>query len=171
MTNQDQNIDKVRQKVKQNTTKSEPLKWYFLMPKDFFEQTEIKHILRQPRGRHKVYIYQRLLCLGTSKSGLLLISENVPFTEKDIADEINEKLPIVRETLYLLEELGLLERVKISEDKELIYLTEVAKMQQSRKDTANNRRKIRQTEKEKQAAADEELNNIINLASRGLKSI
>ena len=134
-------------KQEQNEAESEtktPKKWYLKIEKNYYNEPIIKLIKSRNKGYQKLVIYQELLSLGTGSNGFLIINDKIPMTEKDIANMINEPLAAVKETLGLLEKIGVLEVL----ENNIYFLNQVPVMQGSISDTQTNQRQIRHKEKQ-----------------------
>ena len=127
-------------------------KWYIMLENNFYDTPVIEYIRNSENGYEKLYIYQRLLCLGTATEGLLLLCDDVPFTVESIASFIRVSESLVQETIEELKRFKLVEIIK-QDDVEIIFMREVPKMQQSRKGNSNAVRQRRFTDKQKEEEA------------------
>ncbi len=160
-------MEQVNEKIKEDTENKKPYKFFIKLVERFYSDPKIKYIENRPNGKGIAYTYIKMMSLATSYSGALMLNDNLPFTDKDIAQEINEPLEMVKQTISLLLELGVMEIIKES-DKEIYFLNEVPKMQQSQKDTPGNQRQIRFQEKKKEEQARKNIESIASETSKGI---
>lgn len=85
------------------------VKWIKLTT-DMFDNRKIKHLRRLPEGNNIVLIWIMLLTLAgrCNSDGLIFLTENVPYTTKMLADELDFEESTVKLALEALEQLGMI---------------------------------------------------------------
>lgn len=78
---------------------------------DMFDNRKIKHLRRLPEGDSIVLIWIMLLTLAgrCNANGMIFLTENIPYTPKMLADELDFEESIVRLALEALEQLGMIQ--------------------------------------------------------------
>lgn len=76
---------------------------------DMFDNRKIKHLRRLPDGNNIVLIWVMLLTMAgrCNAGGMIFLTENIPYTPKMLADELNFEESTVRLALEALERLGM----------------------------------------------------------------
>lgn len=76
---------------------------------DMFDNRKIKHLRRLPDGNNIVLIWVMLLTMAgrCNSGGMIFLTENIPYTPKMLADELNFEENTVRLALDALERLGM----------------------------------------------------------------
>lgn len=79
---------------------------------DMFDNKKIKKLRRLPEGNNIVLLWVMLLTLAgkSNAGGMILISENVPYTIEDLADELKFEIGTVKLSLEALERMGMIHR-------------------------------------------------------------
>lgn len=74
-----------------------------------FDNRKIKHLRRLPDGNNIVLIWVMLLTMAgrCNSNGLIFLTENIPYTPKMLADELDFEENTVRLALEALEQLGM----------------------------------------------------------------
>ena len=160
-------METIKEKIKEDKENKKPYKFFIKLIERFYSNPKIKYIENRPNGKGIAYTYIKMMSLATSYSGALMLNDNLPFTDKDIAQEINEPLEMVEQTISLLFELGVMEIIKEG-DKEIYFLNEVPKMQQSQIDTPGNQRQIRYQENKKEEQARKDIESILSTTNKGI---
>ena len=82
------------------------IKWVKLTT-DMFDNRKIKHLRRLPEGNNIVLLWVMLLTMAgrCNAGGMIFLTENIPYTSKMLADELEEKMgkegvPRLREEGY-----------------------------------------------------------------------
>ena len=77
---------------------------------DMFDKRKIKKIRRLPAGNDLLLIWIMLLAMAgkCNAGGHIFITENVPFTEEDLADELKFEVNTIRLALQAFEELNMI---------------------------------------------------------------
>lgn len=72
------------------------VKWVKLTT-DMFSNSKIKQLRRLPEGNNIVLIWVALLTMAgrCNANGMIILTENVPYTEEMLADELDFELPVV----------------------------------------------------------------------------
>jgi predicted phage replisome organizer len=85
------------------------VKWIKLTT-DMFDNRKIKHLRRLPEGNNIVLIWVMLLTLAgrCNAGGMIFLTENIPYTPKMLADELDFEESTVRLALEALERLGMI---------------------------------------------------------------
>lgn len=78
---------------------------------DMFDNRKIKHLRRLPDGNSIVLIWVMLLTLAgrCNSGGMIFLTENIPYTPKMLADELNFEESTVQLALTVLEQLGMIQ--------------------------------------------------------------
>lgn len=78
---------------------------------DMFDNRKIKHLRRLPDGDSIVLIWVMLLTLAgrCNSGGLIFLTENIPYTPKMLADELDFEESTVQLALQALEQLGMVQ--------------------------------------------------------------
>lgn len=78
---------------------------------DMFDNRKIKHLRRLPDGDSIVLIWVMLLTLAgrCNSGGMIFLTENIPYTPKMLADELDFEESTVRLALNALEQLGMIQ--------------------------------------------------------------
>lgn len=76
---------------------------------DMFDNRKIKHLRRLPDGNNIVLIWVMLLTLAgrCNSGGMIFLTENIPYTPKMLADELDFEESTVTLALQALERLGM----------------------------------------------------------------
>lgn len=76
---------------------------------DMFDNRKIKHLRRLPEGNNIVLIWIMLLTMAgrCNASGMIFLTENIPYTSKMLADELDFEENTVQLALQALEQLGM----------------------------------------------------------------
>lgn len=77
---------------------------------DMFDNTKIKAIRRLPEGNNILLIWVMLLIMAgrCNAGGMIMISENIPYTIEDLADETKFEINTVRLAIMSLEKYGMI---------------------------------------------------------------
>ena len=116
-------------------------RYYWLkLHRDFFKRHDIRIIEDMPDGKEAVLFYLKLMLEAVDHEGALRFSEEVPYTESMLASVTGTGIEVVRSSLRLFTELGM---VKVLEDQTL-YIPEVAKLLDSETYAASRQRRLRE---------------------------
>lgn len=76
---------------------------------DMFDNRKIKHLRRLPDGNNIVLIWVMLLTMAgrCNSGGMIFLTENIPYTPKMLADELNFEENTVKLALQALEQLNM----------------------------------------------------------------
>ena len=76
---------------------------------DMFDNRKIKHLRKMPEGNNIVLIWVMLLTMAgrCNANGMIFLTENIPYTTKMLADELDFKESTVTLALQALERLGM----------------------------------------------------------------
>ena len=79
---------------------------------DMFDKRKIKKLRRLPAGNELLLIWIMLLATAgkCNAGGMIFITESVPFTEEDLADELGFEVSTIKLALTALEELDMIAR-------------------------------------------------------------
>ena len=79
---------------------------------DMFDKRKIKKLRRLPAGNELLLIWIMLLATAgkCNAGGMIFITESVPFTEEDLADELGFEVSTIKLALSALEELDMISR-------------------------------------------------------------
>ena len=85
------------------------VKWIKLTT-DMFDNRKIKHLRRLPEGNNIVLIWVMLLTMAgrCNASGMIFLTENIPYTTKMLADELDFEENTVKLALNSLEQLNMI---------------------------------------------------------------
>ena len=85
------------------------VKWIKLTT-DMFDNRKIKHLRRLPEGNNIVLIWVMLLTMAgrCNASGMIFLTENIPYTPKMLADELDFEESTVQLALTVLEQLNMI---------------------------------------------------------------
>ena len=85
------------------------VKWIKLTT-DMFDNRKIKHLRRLPDGNNIVLIWVMLLTMAgrCNSNGLIFLTENIPYTPKMLADELDFEESTVQLALKALEQLNMI---------------------------------------------------------------
>ena len=77
---------------------------------DMFDNRKIKHIRKLPEGNNIVLIWVMLLTMAgkCNAGGMIFLTENIPYTTKMLADELDFEENVVIVALKALEEFGMI---------------------------------------------------------------
>lgn len=77
---------------------------------DMFDNRKIKHLRRLPDGNNIVLIWVMLLTMAgrCNSSGMIFLTENIPYTPKMLADELDFEETTVQLALRALEQLNMI---------------------------------------------------------------
>ena len=77
---------------------------------DMFDNRKIKHLRRLPEGNNIVLIWVMLLTMAgrCNASGMIFLTENIPYTPKMLADELDFEESTVQLALKALEQLNMI---------------------------------------------------------------
>lgn len=94
------------------------IKWVKITT-DMFDNRKIKHIRKLPEGNNIVLIWVMLLTMAgrCNSSGMIYLTENIPYTPKMLADELGFDESVITIALGALERFGMICR---DEDKLII---------------------------------------------------
>lgn len=78
---------------------------------DMFDKRKIKKVRRLPAGNDLLLIWIMLLAMAgkCNAGGMIYITESVPFTEEDLADELDFDVNTIRLALKAFEELDMID--------------------------------------------------------------
>jgi predicted phage replisome organizer len=84
------------------------IKWIKLTT-DMFDNRKIKHLRRLPEGNNIVLIWVMLLTMAgrCNSGGMIFLTENIPYTPKMLADELDFEENTVQLALQALEQLSM----------------------------------------------------------------
>ena len=85
------------------------VKWIKLTT-DMFDNRKIKHLRRLPEGNNIVLIWVMLLTMAgrCNSGGMIFLTENIPYTPKMLADELDFEESTVQLALTVLEQLNMI---------------------------------------------------------------
>ena len=85
------------------------IKWIKITT-DMFDNRKIKHLRRLPDGNNIVLIWVMLLTMAgrCNANGMIFLTENIPYTPKMLADELDFEENTVQLALQALEKLGMI---------------------------------------------------------------
>ena len=77
---------------------------------DMFDNRKIRHLRRLPDGNNIVLIWVMLLTMAgrCNSSGMIFLTENIPYTPKMLADELDFEENTVKLALTALEQLNMI---------------------------------------------------------------
>lgn len=118
---------------------------------DMFDNRKIKHIRKLPEGNNIILIWVMLLSLAgkCNASGMIFLTENIPYTEKMLGDELGFEESVIKVALAALESYGMIcrdgEQLFISNWEEYQNVDGMDKIrEQTRKRVANYRSRKKQ---------------------------
>lgn len=78
---------------------------------DMFDNKKIKHLRRLPDGNNIVLIWVMLLTMAgrCNSNGMIFLTENIPYTAKMLADELDFEESTVQLAIKALEQLGMIQ--------------------------------------------------------------
>lgn len=78
---------------------------------DMFNNRKIKFLRNRPEGNNIILIWVMLLSMAgrCNAGGMIFLTENVPYTTKMLAEELNFKEDVILIALKLLEQLGMIQ--------------------------------------------------------------
>jgi predicted phage replisome organizer len=81
---------------------------------DMFDKRKIKKLRRLPAGNDLLLIWIMLLAMAgkCNAGGMIFITESVPFTEEDLADELDFEVNTIKLAIAAFEELDMIETTK-----------------------------------------------------------
>lgn len=79
---------------------------------DMFDNKKIKHIRKLPEGNNIVLIWMMLLTMAgrCNSNGIIFLTENIPYTNKMLADELDFDESVIELALAILEKFGMITR-------------------------------------------------------------
>lgn len=77
---------------------------------DMFDNRKIKHLRKLPEGNNIVLIWVMLLTMAgrCNANGMIFLTENIPYTTKMLADELDFEENTIRMALQALEQLDMI---------------------------------------------------------------
>ena len=77
---------------------------------DMFDNRKIKHLRRLPDGNNIILIWVMLLTMAgrCNADGMIYLTENIPYTPKMLADELDFEENTVQLALRAMEQLGMI---------------------------------------------------------------
>ena len=118
---------------------------------DMFDNRKIKHIRKLPEGNNIILIWVMLLSLAgkCNASGMIFLTENIPYTEKMLGDELGFEESVIKVALTALESFGMIcrdgDQLFISNWEEYQNVDGMDKIrEQTRKRVANYRSRKKQ---------------------------
>ena len=81
---------------------------------DMFDKRKIKKLRRLPAGNELLLIWIMLLAIAgkCNAGGMIFITESVPFTEEDLADELGFEVSTIKLALQAFEQLDMISRTE-----------------------------------------------------------
>lgn len=134
---------------------------------DMFDNRKIKHLRRLPDGNNIVLIWIMLLTMAgrCNSGGMIFLTENIPYTPKMLADELDFEENTVKLALEALERFGMI--VAASEHFAIAGWQEYQNIEGMEKIKSQNRiRKQRQREKAALAEGNQEMSRSCHVTSR-----
>lgn len=126
---------------------SEPKKYYWLkLKKDFFKRHDIQIIESMDNGKDYILFYLKMLVESVDHDGKLRFNDTIPYDEKMLATITNTNIDIVRSAMKVFTGLNMMEML---EDR-TIYMNEVEKMMGTETYWAEQKRKQRDLESQKE---------------------
>lgn len=79
---------------------------------DMFDNKKIRHIRKLPEGNNIVLIWMMLLTMAgrCNSNGIIFLTENIPYTNKMLADELDFNESVIELALTILEKFGMITR-------------------------------------------------------------
>lgn len=118
---------------------------------DMFDNRKIKRIRKLPEGNNIILIWVMLLSLAgkCNASGMIFLTENIPYTEKMLGDELGFEESVIKVALTALESFGMIcrdgDQLFISNWEEYQNVDGMDKIrEQTRKRVANYRSRKKQ---------------------------
>lgn len=116
-------------------------RYYWLkLDRGFFKRHDIAIIEDLPNGKDYVLFYLKLMLESVDHEGALRFSDTIPYNEQMLSSVTRTNVDIVRSSLRIFEELGL---VEVFDDKTL-FMKEVAKLLGSETHAAKRQRELRE---------------------------
>ena len=77
---------------------------------DMFDNKKIRHIRKLPEGNYIVLIWMMLLTMAgrCNSNGIIFLTENIPYTNKMLADELDFDESVIELALTILEKFGMI---------------------------------------------------------------
>ena len=77
---------------------------------DMFDNKKIRHIRKLPEGNNIVLIWMMLLTTAgrCNSNGIIFLTENIPYTNKMLADELDFDESVIELALTILEKFGMI---------------------------------------------------------------
>lgn len=115
--------------------------FWIKLKEDFFNQDDLKVILKRTNGPDYVIIWQKLLLKAITQKevGILRYKDTIPYTPELLADVLDYNQDIVKGALALFMELSMIEILENGD----IWIQEAAKLVGSETDKAKLMRKLR----------------------------
>lgn len=137
---------------------------------DMFDNRKIKAIRKLPEGNNIILIWVMLLSLAgrCNASGMIFLTENIPYTNKMLADELGFEESVICVALDTLERFGMISR----DDSLLICVNNWAEyqsvdgMDKIREQTRKRVREFREREKQKHITCNATSNATVTDFSR-----
>ena len=144
------------------------IKWIKITT-DMFDNRKIKAIRKLPEGNNIILIWVMLLSLAgrCNASGMIFLTENIPYTNKMLADELDFEESVICIALDTLEKFGMITRDEslfISVNNWAEYQS-VDGMDKIREQTRKRVRDFRKREKQKQLSYNEARNVTVSDSS------
>ena len=124
---------------------------------DMFDKRKIKKLRRLPAGNELLLIWIMLLATAgkCNAGGMIYITENVPFTEEDLADELGFEIGTIKLALKAFEELdmitttddGFINVIGWEEYQNIDKLAEIREQNRLAQQRSREKRKLLQSEK------------------------
>lgn len=157
---------------------------------DMFDKRKIKKIRRLPAGNDILLIWVMLLAMAgkCNAGGMIYITENIPFTEEDLADELDFEIPTIRLAMKAFVEFDMVsindgfiningwdEYQNVDRLSELREYNRLAKQKSREKkrllnsviDMSMTSQSCQDTEEEKERDKDKEYHSFIHSATEG----
>lgn len=79
---------------------------------DMFDNRKIRHIRKLPEGNNIILIWVMLLTMAgrCNSNGIIFLTENIPYTNKMLADELGFDESVIELALTILEKFGMITR-------------------------------------------------------------
>lgn len=120
---------------------SKPKRYYWLkLYNNYFSQLEQKKMKRCEHGKDMQIIYLRMMLLSIDKEGMIYYQGVYDTLEEELAEEFDESVELVRETLNFL----VTNRMASIDDNNNCLLPEAVSYTGSESDSAERMRKYRQ---------------------------
>ena len=97
------------EKTKRMVRKMADVKWIKITT-DMFDNRKIKHLRKLPEGNNIVLIWVMLLTMAgrCNSGGMIFLTENIPYTTKMLADELEFEENTIKLALEALERFGMI---------------------------------------------------------------